>query len=136
MKTNPRTGLVAVWLVIPLCASAAEEARQLRLGHFPNITHAQAVYARAGGQFERKIGVPIKWSSFNAGPTAIEALFTDAIDATFVGPNPAINGFIKSRGEKFVIIAGGASGGSGLGGGQEGGIHNEKELDGKNNATP
>src|SRR2546422_4000737 len=86
MKTNPRTGLVAVWLVIPLCASAAEEARQLRLGHFPNITHAQAVYARAGGQFERKIGVPIKWSSFNAGPTAIEALLTDGIGATFVAP--------------------------------------------------
>ena len=136
MKTNPRTGLVAVWLVIPLCASAAEEARQLRLGHFPNITHAQAVYARAGGQFERKIGVPIKWSSFNAGPTAIEALFTDAIDATFVGPNPAINGFIKSRGEKFVIIAGGASGGSGLVVRQDADIQNEKDFDGKTIATP
>ena len=136
MKTNPRTGLVAVWLVIPLCASAAEEARQLRLGHFPNITHAQAVYARAGGQFERKIGVPIKWSSFNAGPTAIEALFTDAIDATFVGPNPAINGFIKSRGEKFVIIAGAASGGSGLVVRKEADIQNEKDFDGKTIATP
>ena len=110
MKTSPQAGLLAVWLVIPLSTSAAEEARQFRLGHFPNITHAQAVYARAGGQFERKMGVPIKWSSFNAGPTAIEALFTDAIDATFVGPNPAINGFIKSRGEKFVIVAGDPSG--------------------------
>ena len=136
MKTNPRTGLVAVWLVIPLSASAAEEARQLRLGHFPNITHAQAVYARAGGQFERKIGVPIKWTSFNAGTTAIEALFTDGIDATFVGPNPAINGFIKSRGEKFVIIAGGASGGSGLVVRKDADIQNEKDFDGKTIATP
>jgi hypothetical protein len=50
----------------------------------------------------------------NAGPTAIESLFTDAIDATFVGPSPTINGYIKSRGEKFVIVAGGASGGAGL----------------------
>ena len=136
MKTNPRASLVAVWLVIPLSASAAEEARQLRLGHFPNITHAQAVYARAGGQFERKIGVPIKWSSFNAGPTAIEALFTDAIDATFVGPNPAINGFIKSRGEKFVIVAGGASGGSGLVVRKDADIQNETDFDGKTIATP
>ena len=136
MKTNPQAGLLAVWLVIPLSTSASEEARQLRLGHFPNITHAQAVYARAGGQFERKIGVPIKWSSFNAGPTAIEALFTDAIDATFVGPNPAINGFIKSRGEKFVIIAGGASGGSGLVVRQDADIQNEKDFDGKTIATP
>ena len=136
MKTNPQAGLLAVWLVIPLSTSASEEARQLRLGHFPNITHAQAVYARAGGQFERKIGVPIKWSSFNAGPTAIEALFTDAIDATFVGPNPAINGFIKSRGEKFVIIAGGASGGSGLVVRKDADIQNEKDFDGKTIATP
>jgi NitT/TauT family transport system substrate-binding protein len=52
------------------------------LGHFPNITHAQAIYARAGGQFEQKIRIPIKWTFFNAGPTAIEALFADAIDVT------------------------------------------------------
>src|SRR6185503_15430096 len=90
--------------------AAAVEARRIRLGHFPNITHAQALHAKATGHFEQKIGIPVKWSSFNAGPTAIEAIFTDAIDATFVGPNPAINGFIKSRGEKFVIIAGAASG--------------------------
>src|SRR5256886_5575732 len=128
MKTNPQAGLLALWLVIPLSTSASEEARQLRLGHFPNITHAQAVYARAGGQFERKIFVPIKWISFNAGPTAIEALFTDAIDATFVGPNPAINGFIKSRGEKFVIIAGGASGKTGLVVRSDADVQNQKDL--------
>jgi len=71
-------------------------------------------YARAGGHFERKIRRPIVWTSFNAGPTAIEALFTDAIDATFVGPNPTITGYMRTRGEKFVVIAGGASGGAGL----------------------
>src|SRR6185436_1028808 len=106
------------------------------LGHFPNITHAQALYARAGGQFEQKIGVPIKWITFNAGPTAIESLFGDAIDATFVGPNPAINGFIKSRGEKFVIIAGAASGGAGLVVRKDAGIKMEKDFNGKTIATP
>jgi len=59
---------LAVWLAMAVSVSAANEARELRLGHFPNITHAQAVYARAGGQFEQKVGVPIKWSSFNAVP--------------------------------------------------------------------
>lgn len=126
----------AVALAVHVCAGYADETRPLRLGHFPNITHAQAVYARAGGQFEQKIGAPIVWTSFNAGTTAIEALFSDAIDATFVGPNPAINGYIKSRGEKFVIIAGSASGGAGLVVRKDAGIKTEKDFNGKTIATP
>src|SRR4051812_23848474 len=123
-------------LCFPCPLHSANSARTLRLGHFPNITHAQAVYARAGGQFEKKLGIPIKWISFNAGPTAIEAMFADAVDATFVGPNPAINGFMKSKGEKFVIIAGGASGGSGLVLRNDAGINSERDFDGKTIATP
>jgi NitT/TauT family transport system substrate-binding protein len=131
-------------LLVGICCSAlidaagAEETHplRLRLGHFPNITHAQALYAKAGGHFEKKLGIPVKWSSFNAGPTAIEAIFTDAIDATFVGPSPAINGFIRSRGEKFVIIAGGASGGAGLVLRKGTGIKGEKDFGEKIIATP
>lgn len=138
MATNRRQWVFVLFAflagVIP--ARAADTARQLRLGHFPNLTHAQAIYARAGGQFEQKIGVPIQWTSFNAGPTAIEALFGNAIDAAFVGPNPAINGFLKSRGEKFVIVAGCASGGSGLVVRKDAGIKTEKDFDGKIIATP
>ena len=102
-------------LLVP-CLSQAEArgTRELRLGYFPNITHAQALYARATGEFEKALGVPIEWVSLNAGPSAIEALFVDAIDATFIGPSPTINGYIKSKGEKFVIVAGAASGGAGL----------------------
>ncbi len=85
-------------LIMVLRVSAADQpAKELRLGYFPNITHAQALYARATGEFEKKTGVPIKWISFNAGPTAIESLFTDAVDATFVGPSPPINGCIKYK---------------------------------------
>jgi len=123
------------WSASGLIADAAE-ARQLRLGHFPNVTHAQALYAKATGHFEQTIGVPVKWNSFNAGPTAIEAIFTDAVDATFVGPNPAINGFIKSKGEKFVIIAGAASGGTGLVVRKDAGIQSEKDFNDKTIATP
>jgi NitT/TauT family transport system substrate-binding protein len=136
MKANIKAGLLAAYLAAPAGLTAADQARQLRLGHFPNITHAQVIYARAGGQFEQKIGVPIKWSSFNAGPTAIESIFGNAIDATFVGPNPAINGYIKSKGEKFVIIAGAASGGAGLVVRKDAGIKSEKDFNGKTVATP
>jgi NitT/TauT family transport system substrate-binding protein len=94
--------------------AAAEPKRELRLGFFPNITHAQALYARATGYFEKKIGAPIRWTSFNAGPTAIETLFADEIDATFIGPSPTINGWVMSHGEKFVVIAGAADGGAAL----------------------
>jgi NitT/TauT family transport system substrate-binding protein len=117
-------------------AADAAETHSLRLGHFPNITHAQALYAKAVGHFEKKLATPIRWSSFHAGPTAIEAIFTDAIDATFVGPSPAINGFIRSRGEKFVIIAGSAGGGAGLVLRKGAGIRSEKDFGGKTIATP
>lgn len=108
----------------------------LRIGHFPNITHAQAVYARATGELEKALGVPVIWVSFNAGPSAIEALFTDAVDVTFVGPNPAINGYLKSRGTKFVIIAGAASGGAALVIRPGSGINTERDFSHKTIATP
>ncbi len=118
------------------CATAAEPAgKQLRLGYFPNLTHAQALYARATGAFD-KVGARIQWVAFNAGPTAIEALFTDAVDAAFVGPSPTINGYIKSKGEKFVVVAGSASGGAGLVVRGGAGIATEKDFGGKVIATP
>jgi NitT/TauT family transport system substrate-binding protein len=126
----------AVWLGVCLSTGQAAELKSLRLGHFPNITHAQALYARAGGQFDKRVEMPIQWTSFNAGPTAIEAIFTGAVDATFVGPNPAINGFVKSKGEKFVIVAGSASGGAGLVVRKDGGIRSERDFEDKIIATP
>jgi NitT/TauT family transport system substrate-binding protein len=116
--------------------TAVEPARELRLGHFPNITHAQAVIAHATGEYEKAVGVPIRWTTFNAGPSAIEAIFANAIDATFIGPNPAINGYIKSRGKSFQIVAGCASGGAALVVRADAGIQNEKDFDGKIVATP
>ena len=101
-------------LLVPSLAYAQAGAKPLRLGYLPNITHAQALYAKATGEFEKALGVPIEWVPFNAGPSAIESLFIDAVDATYVGPSPTINGYIKSKGEKFVIVAGSASGGAGL----------------------
>jgi NitT/TauT family transport system substrate-binding protein len=126
--------LVALALVWPVRA-ADRQGPELRLGYFPNITHAQALYARATGAFE-KAGVRINWIAFNAGPGAMESLLTDAVDATFVGPSPTINAYIKSRGEKFVIIAGSASGGAGMVVRRDAGITSDKDFANKVIATP
>jgi NitT/TauT family transport system substrate-binding protein len=133
---SKRLALLVALVAVSAAPAAQGQAQELRLGYFPNITHAQALYARATGVFEQKTGVRIKWTAFNAGPTAIESLFANAVDATFVGPSPTINGYIKSRGGKFVIVAGSASGGAGLVVRKDSGIHSEKDLAGKTIATP
>ena len=91
----------------------------LRIGHFPNVTHAQGVIAharsRAGGWLEARTGVrSIEWYVFNAGPSAMEALLAGRIDATYVGPNPAINAHLKSGGDDVRVVAGACRGGSAL----------------------
>ena len=125
---------------IGLAACSGKESRTgritLRLGHFPNVTHAQALYGRATGSFARTIGAPVEWTQFNAGPSAVEALFAGAVDASYVGPNPAINGFIRSQGRSFVIVAGAASGGAALVVRGDAGITTEAGFHGKTVATP
>ena len=86
----------------------------VRIGHFPNITHAQPIVGRSLGIFEKKIGVPIAWKVFNAGPSEMEALIAGQLDIAYVGPNPAVNAFLRSKGKALKIIAGSASGGAAL----------------------
>ncbi len=136
-----RMRLVATWLAaaLALACGRGDPSRQgsvLRLGHFPNVTHAQALYGRATGSFEKTVGTPIAWTQFNAGPSAVEALFVGAVDASYLGPNPAINGFIRSQGRSFVIVAGAASGGAALVVRGDSGILSEADFNGKTVATP
>ena len=70
------------------------------------------------------------------GPTAIEALFSKSIDAVFIGPSPAINGYIKSKGEKFVVVAVRASGGAGLVMRKDVSVRDVMNFHGKIFATP
>lgn len=136
MKMNIlRYGFLVFLSVAPILAPA-QQPSAIRIGHFPNITHAQALLARAHGTFEKALSMPVQWTTFNAGPSAVEALFADAIDATYIGPNPAINGFLKSKGKSFQIVAGAASGGAALVVRSDSGISSEKDFDGKILATP
>ncbi|WP_131737189.1 ABC transporter substrate-binding protein [Actinomadura roseirufa] len=107
---------------------------QLKLGYFPNITHATALVGVQKGIFAKHLGTAPKTATFNAGPAAVEALFSGAIDATFVGPNPSINAWSKSHGKAVHIISGAASGGVSLV--VKPGINGVKDLKGKKIATP
>ncbi len=86
----------------------------LRLGYFPNLTHAPALVGVEQGIFEDALEgeATLETSTFNAGPEAVEALFADALDATFIGPNPAINAYAQSDGAAVRIISGSTSGGA------------------------
>jgi NitT/TauT family transport system substrate-binding protein len=96
-------------------AVASTAPTEVRLGYFPNITHAPALVGVQKGFFQQELGQhTLKTSTFNAGPEAIDAIFADALDATFIGPNPAINAFQKSNGEAIRIVSGSTSGGAGL----------------------
>ncbi len=96
-------------------APAPTAADELKLGYFGNLTHAPALVGLKQGILARNLGTTkLSTETFNAGPAAIEALNAGAIDATYIGPNPAINSFVKSGGESVNVIAGAAAGGAQL----------------------
>ncbi|MDE1867831.1 MAG: ABC transporter substrate-binding protein [Thaumarchaeota archaeon] len=124
MKASLKFGVAGVIIAIVIALSLvshpliqsqplSEKSDVLRLGYFPNINHAQAVIGVGNGDFQNALGdVKIESQVFNAGPAAVEALFANRIDVAYVGPNPAINGYIKSDGQGLKIIAGASSGGA------------------------
>ncbi len=119
----------------PLATDSGTPAAELRLGYFPNVTHATAVYGDAAGTFAQALGdTELTTQQFNAGPSAVEALFGGALDATYIGPNPAINAFVKSSGDAVRIVAGATSGGASLV--VRPGIDSAEELAGTRIATP
>jgi NitT/TauT family transport system substrate-binding protein len=112
--------------------------KTLRIGYFPNINHAQAVIGFGSGDFQKALGdnVKVQTTVFNAGPSAIEALLAKRIDATYVGPNPAINGYVVSDGKDLKIVAGAASGGAVFVVRNDAGINSPKDFANKKFASP
>ncbi|MBP1233167.1 NitT/TauT family transport system substrate-binding protein [Arthrobacter sp. PvP102] len=116
-------------------AATGTPAAELKLGFFGNVTHAPALVGVKEGFIAGSLGgTKLSTQVFNAGPAAIEALNAGAIDATYIGPNPAINSFVKSRGESVSIIAGAAAGGAQLVVKPE--IGSAADLRGKTLSTP
>jgi NitT/TauT family transport system substrate-binding protein len=141
MKTTSLLTL-SVALAIAGRTEAVENA-VLRVGHFPNITHAQALVAhnlsRQGkGWFEERLGpgTKIDWFVYNAGPSAMEAIFAQSIDLTYVGPGPALNAYTKSNGAEIRLIAGSANGGAALVVQPDQNLKTPADFRGKKIATP
>ena len=116
---------------------------KIRVGHFPNITHAQALVAHAlsrqgKGWFEQRFGpeTKIEWFVYNAGPSAMEAIFAKSIDLSYVGPGPALNAYTKSNGQEIRLIAGAANGGAGLVVQPDQNLRTPTDFRGKKIATP
>jgi NitT/TauT family transport system substrate-binding protein len=137
--------LIAVGAVVASSVSRNTEAQaaapsptpaaELKLGYFGNLTHAPALVGLNQGFFAKNLGsTKLSTETFNAGPAAIEALNAGAIDAAYIGPNPAINSFVKSQGESVSIVAGAAAGGAQLV--VKPGITSAADLKGKTLATP
>ncbi len=147
MKTLLKAGFcLALFFLQSACHRAPEASNgqvTLRVGHFPNITHAQALVAsqmsRQGkGWFEERLGpgVKLEWFVYNAGPSAMEAIFADSIDLTYVGPNPVLNAYDKSKGEEVRVVAGASAGGAALVVQADGRIAKPADFRGRRIATP
>ncbi|MFD3438657.1 aliphatic sulfonate ABC transporter substrate-binding protein [Streptomyces sp. NPDC058685] len=122
--------------VAPAANGKKLSADSVKLGYFPNLTHATALVGEQEGILQKELGgTQIKSTTFNAGPSEIEALNAGAIDIGFIGPSPSINAYTKSKGKNLRIVGGSASGGVKL-------VVNPKkiktldDLKGKKIATP
>jgi NitT/TauT family transport system substrate-binding protein len=138
-----RAGRAVLSILLVASANFASAETKIRVGHFPNITHAQGVIAHAmtrqgKGWFEERLGpgTKIEWFVYNAGPSAMEAIFARSIDLTYVGPAPALNAFTKSSGEEIRLIAGAANGGAGLVVQSDSNLKVPADFRGKRIATP
>ena len=128
---------LVIGMVATACggSDAGGDVDTLTLGYFPNVTHAPALVGVENGTFDEALGdVELSTQTFNAGPDAINALFSGEIDATFIGPNPTINGWSQSGGTALHVIAGSTSQGAGLV--VREGVDDVEDLPGRTISTP
>jgi len=133
---------IVVIIVIGI-ASALYESDQniyenkIRVAFFPNIGHAVPIVGYESGIFSEGLGnkTLIETKIFDSGPQVIESIFARSIDLAYVGPGPAINGFIKSEHE-MIIISGAASGGASFVVHPNSEINSVEDFSGKKIAAP
>ena len=134
--------LACALLVLAGCNQEDPDSKVIRMGGFPNVTHVQALVARnmsrhGEGWFERYLpGYSIEWYTYNAGPTAMEALFGRTADLTYVGPSPALNAYAVSAGREVRILAGAVNGGAALMVAPGSNIQTPADFKGRSIATP
>jgi NitT/TauT family transport system substrate-binding protein len=127
--------LGVAWLAL---TGTARTEERIRVGYFPNLTHAVAMVGLERGFFAAALGsqTAIEAKVFNAGPAEMEALFAGAIDLGYIGPGPAITGFVRSKGKALRVVAAAALGGASLIVRSDAGIERSADLAGKRIASP
>ena len=109
-------GAIIVFSALGVALSASDDTyeNKIRIAYFPNIGHAIPIVGMEKGIFAEHLGedVKIETKVFDSGPQAIESLFANSVDLAYVGPGPAINGFLNSNNQNVKILAGAASGGA------------------------
>ena len=131
--------LSLLWAML-FCHVARAGEIIIRLGFFPNVTHAHALllqnFAREGNTEFSPSGFRLEWKAFNAGPSAMEAIYAGAVDMTYVGPSPVLNAYLRARGHGVRVISGGTRGGAGLVVHGGSGLQVPEDFRGKRIATP
>ncbi|MEF9953185.1 MAG: aliphatic sulfonate ABC transporter substrate-binding protein, partial [Clostridium sp.] len=128
---------LTIGLTLASCTTKKEEAKEVRIGFFPNITHSQALYSKATGEFEKSFGnrVKVDYKTFNSGPSEVEAMIANELDIGYIGPGPAINAFEKTKGG-IRILSGAADGGAIVVALSKSNIKTVKDLAGKKVSVP
>jgi NitT/TauT family transport system substrate-binding protein len=112
----------------------AQGPAEVRLGYFPNVTHAPAIIGQKKEFYAKELGsTKLSVTNFNAGPEEVNALLGNSLDIGFIGSGPAINAFTKSKGT-IQLISGAVSAGAQLVTKPD--ITSVEQLAGKNIATP
>src|SRR6185503_16835037 len=107
----------------------------VRLGYFPNVTHAPALVGVEGGLFQKALGKnTLDIKTYNAGPEEVTALLAGALDIGYIGPNPSVNAYVQSNGEAVRVVGGSTSGGAYLVVKPD--INKASDLKGKRVASP
>ena len=137
----PATARLMPAVLALACACGAPSstggAQTVTLGYFPNLTHAVGLVAVANGLAAQALAPhDVQVRAFSAGPQLIEALLSGDVDIGYVGPSPAVNGFVKSRGEALRVIAGASSGGTLFVARADANLRSPADLAGKRFATP
>ena len=143
LNTAHHLSAFATLFTLSLIHPTSAQPVTVRVGHFLNVTHVQGLVAHAlsrqnNGWFEPRLGPDVKldWYVYNAGPSAMEAIFADTVDLTYVGPSPAINAYAKARGEEIRIVAGAVEGGAALVVQPDAALRAPADFRGKKLATP
>ncbi|MCL2252809.1 MAG: aliphatic sulfonate ABC transporter substrate-binding protein [Lachnospiraceae bacterium] len=140
MRKRIILGMMCLLIFGSLCACGNPkngDLEKINMACFPNITHAQALFMKGQGSLEKAFGddVAVNWITFNAGPSEIEALFAGEVDIGYIGPVPAVSGYLQSSGDLY-IIAGASNGGSVLIAGKDSDIYSAADLAERTVAIP